>query len=294
MTTPRARARKRFGQHFLAPAWAQKIVAAINPQPGDVFLEIGPGTGALTHPLAATGASILAVELDRDLVRSLAPTLPRTVTLLSGDVLSVDVITFLRGLEPQRAVDATMGAHRPMPSARFRVVGNLPYNVATPIVLHLIELHRRHGLFADATVMLQREVADRLMARPGTKAYGALTILPSVHATVTRLLDLPPGAFKPPPKVRSSVVRLAFGPPTVSVTSDAMFERLIKGLFMHRRKTLANVLKRFAPNGPDILARSGLDGRRRPETLSVQEIARLTDLFARDQAQGPGPRAQDD
>ena len=115
------RPRKRFGQHFLAPQWAAKVVAAIDPRPGDVFLEIGPGTGALTHPLAATGARILAVELDRDLVRSLAPTLPRTVTLLSGDVLSVDVIAFLRGLEPQRAVDATLGAHRPSPPTRFRV-----------------------------------------------------------------------------------------------------------------------------------------------------------------------------
>lgn len=290
---PLHRARKRFGQHFLAPAWAAKVVTAINPQPGDVFLEIGPGTGALTHPLAATGARILAVELDRDLVRTLAPTLPRTVTLLSGDVLSLDVIPFLRGLEPQRAVDATLGAHRPAQPTRFRVVGNLPYNVATPILLHLIELHRRHQLFADATVMLQREVADRLTARPGTKAYGALTILPNVHATITRLLDLPPGAFKPAPKVRSSVVRLAFRPPAVAITSDALFERLIKGLFMHRRKTLTNALKRFAPNGLDILAQSGLDGRRRPETLSVQEIARLTDLFARDPAQGPRPMAQD-
>jgi 16S rRNA (adenine1518-N6/adenine1519-N6)-dimethyltransferase len=288
---PLHQARKRFGQHFLLPQWAAKVVKAIDPQPGDVFLEIGPGTGAITHPLAATGVPILAVELDRDLVRSLAPTLPRTVTLLSGDVLSVDVIAFLRGLEPQRAVDATLGAHRPIPPARYRVVGNLPYNVATPILLHLIELHRRHQLFADATVMLQREVADRLTARPGTKAYGALTILPSVHATITRLVDLPPGAFRPAPKVRSSVVRLAFGPPAVSVTNDALFERLIKGLFMHRRKTLANVLKRFAPNGLDVLARSGLDGRRRPETLSAQEIARLTDLFARDQASGDRPQA---
>ena len=277
---PRHRPRKRFGQHFLAARWAARVVAAIDPQPDDVFLEIGPGTGAITLPLAATGAPILAVEIDRDLVQQLAPRLPGNVTLVSGDVLALDVIAFLRGLTPQRPLDRGPAVSSPPAARRFRVVGNLPYNVATPILLHLVELHRRHRFFADATLMLQREVGDRLAAKPGTKAYGALTIFPRVHATITKLLDLPPGAFTPPPKVRSSLIRLEFGPPSVTIADEAMFERLVKGLFMYRRKTLANALKRFTPASATVLTESGLDGRRRPETLTLQEIARLADFIA--------------
>jgi 16S rRNA (adenine1518-N6/adenine1519-N6)-dimethyltransferase len=228
MTAPRAR--KRFGQHFLAAPWAAKVVTAIAPEPGDVFLEIGPGTGALTLPLAASGLPVLAVELDRDLVQHLAPRVPRNVTLLSGDILTLEVMSYLRGLAPKPAVDAPLTADRSL-RPRYRVVGNLPYNVASPIMIHLGELHRRHRFFTDATVMLQKEVADRLIAKPGTKAYGAL------------------------------------------------FERLVKALFMYRRKTLTNALKRFAPSGVAVLERSGLDGRRRPETLTIGEIARLTGLF---------------
>ncbi len=207
---PTSRVRKRFGQHFLAPAWARRVVGVIGPEPGDVFLEIGPGRGALTLPLAESGAPILAVEIDRGLVADLAPRLPPNVTLLSGDFLTTDVIAMLSGLEPQRPpqeADQSAGARR------FRVVGNLPYSLASPILFRLIDWHRRERVFADATVMLQREVADRLVARPGTKDYGVLTVMLGVHARVARKLDLPPGAFTPPPKVRSSVVRLTFGPP---------------------------------------------------------------------------------
>jgi 16S rRNA (adenine1518-N6/adenine1519-N6)-dimethyltransferase len=273
VTARRPSARRRFGQHFLAPAWADKVVAAIDPRPGDVFLEIGPGTGAITLPLAATGARILAVEIDRDLVRQLAPKLPPTVTLMTGDMLTVDVIPLLRGLEPQRPLDLEPSPRQG--ARRFRVVGNLPYNVASPILIRLIDLYRRHGVFTDATVMLQREVADRLTARPGTKAYGVLTILPAVHAATTRLLDLPPGAFRPAPKVRSSVVRLTFRPPAVVIHDEAAFERLVKGLFMFRRKTLANALRRLTPTADAALARAALDGRRRPETLDLADVARL-------------------
>jgi 16S rRNA (adenine1518-N6/adenine1519-N6)-dimethyltransferase len=160
------------------------------------------------------------------------------------------------------------------------VVGNLPYYIASPILFRLIEIHRQHGFFTDATVMLQREVADRLTAQPGTKAYGVLTIMLAVHARITRLLDLPPGAFTPPPKVRSTVVRLAFGPPTVRIRDEALFERMVKALFGQRRKTLNNALKAFDPTAPAVLALAGIDPRRRPETLTVEELARLTELFA--------------
>jgi 16S rRNA (adenine1518-N6/adenine1519-N6)-dimethyltransferase len=271
------RRRKRFGQHFLAPAWAHKVVEAIAPAPGDVFLEIGAGQGALTLPLAATGCPVLAVEIDRDLIRALAPRVPPQVTLVSGNFLEMDVLPFLTGLEPQRPAHA---AELPRPPRRFRLVGNLPYNLSSPILFRLTEMQRRDRLFADATIMLQREVADRLTARPGTKAYGALTILMQQSAQAAILLNLPPGAFKPAPKVRSSLVRLTFGEPAARVADEAAFERLVLALFSQRRKTLANALKRYDPTAPAVLALAGLDGRRRPETLQVIEIARLAELFA--------------
>lgn len=267
--------RRRFGQHFLAPEWAQKVVRAIDPSPGDVFLEIGPGAGALTLPLAATGAPILAVEIDRDLASHLATRVPGNVTLITADFLETDVVPFLAGLEPQRPPE-----HTPLARRRFRVVGNLPYNLSTPILFRLIELYRRHALFADATLMVQREVADRLGARPGTKAYGTLTVSARVHTRITPLVQLPPGAFRPQPKVRSTVVRLEFRPPAARIVDEALFDRLVRALFGARRKTLANALKQFDPRGPDVLARSGLDGRRRPETLEVADFARLAELFS--------------
>lgn len=272
------RARKRFGQHFLAPAWAHRMVNVIAPQAGDVFLEIGPGTGALTLPLAESGAPILAVEIDRDLVADLAPRVPRNVTIMSGDVLTTDVLAVLSGLEPQRPLQA--GPVSPPPARRFRIVGNLPYYIASPILIRLIEWHRREAVFADATVMVQREMADRLVARPGTKDYGVLTIMANLHARITRLLDLPAGAFKPPPKVRSSVVRLEFGPPAVRIVDEPLFERMVKAMFGQRRKTLANALKGFDATAPAVLALAGLDARRRPETLQLEEIARLAGLFS--------------
>ena len=269
--------RKRFGQHFLAAAWADKVVAAVEPAPGDVFLEIGAGTGSLTLPLAATGAPVVAVEVDRDLVALLSKRLPPNVTLVSGDFLEIDPLPIVRGLEPQRPAAWAGSAPR---ARRFRVVGNLPYNVASRIVLRLVEMHRRQAFFADATVMLQKEVADRLLGQPGTKAYGALTILTTLHVRVTRLLELPPGAFVPRPKVHSTVVRLTFGSPLARVGDEAAFGRLVKAMFSRRRKTLANALKPFHPSSAEVLAASGIDGRRRPETLQVTEIARLAELFA--------------
>ncbi len=174
----------------------EKVVAAIRPAPGDVFLEVGPGTGILTLPIAATGAPVLAVEIDRDLVANLAGRAPANVTIMSGDILRTDVLPFLSGLQPQRPAGWSGAAQ---PTRRFRVVGNLPYNISSPLLFWLLDIHRRHHFFADATLMLQREVAERLVARPSTKDYGVLTVLTTMHARVERLLDLPPGAFKPAP-----------------------------------------------------------------------------------------------
>jgi 16S rRNA (adenine1518-N6/adenine1519-N6)-dimethyltransferase len=268
--------RRRFGQHFLAPEWAQKVARVIAPQPGDVFLEVGPGTGALTLPLAASGAPILAVEIDRDLAAHLAGRVPRNVTIMTADFLNTDVLPFLSGLEPSRPP----GAAAP-PLRRLRVVGNLPYNLSSPILFRLIDLHRRHGMLADATLMLQREVAERLAATPGTKAYGTLTVSAQMHTLITPVLQLPPGAFRPAPKVHSSVVRLEFIEPAVRILDEALLDRLVRALFSARRKTLTNALKQFDPRGAEVLARSGLEGRRRPETLTIAEFARLAELFSR-------------
>jgi 16S rRNA (adenine1518-N6/adenine1519-N6)-dimethyltransferase len=269
--------RKRFGQHFLAETWARKVAAAVDPRPGDVFLEIGPGTGALTLPLAESGCPILAVEIDRDLVAALAPRVPANVTVLSGDVLTTDVAAFLTGLQPQQPPAGAPGAGT---TRRYRVVGNLPYNRATPIILALLGHFRRQRLFADATVMIQREVANRLLARPATKDYGSLTVVVGLHADVERLVDLPPGAFSPPPKVHSTVVRLTFRDPAWSIPDEAGFERLTKALFSQRRKTLLNAMRRHDPAGATALAAAGLDPRRRPETLQLGEIARLAETLA--------------
>ncbi|MCC7008887.1 MAG: ribosomal RNA small subunit methyltransferase A [Acidobacteria bacterium] len=268
---------KRLGQHFLSPAWAAKVVDAIAPQPGDVFLEIGSGTGALTRPLAARGVPIVAIEIDKRLASDLARDAPPNVTVWSGDILEMNVVPLLLGLRPQRPPGApTVDG----PGPRFRIAGNLPYYIASPILFRLVDLYREHRLFHDATVMVQREVADRLLARPRSKDYGVLTILLSLHSRITRLLDLPPGAFTPAPKVRSSVVRLEFGPPSVRIVNERMFEQVVKAMFSKRRKTLANALKACSPTAPAALAQAGVDPRRRAETLSLDEIARIVEAIA--------------
>ena len=286
MSTPlRSRPRKRFGQHFLAPAWAQKVVTAIDPSPGDRFIEIGPGPGALTLPLANTGVPVLAIEIDRDLSAELAARVPRNVTVMTADFLKVDVAPFLSGLEPQRPLGANT---EPEPPVRYRAIGNLPYNLSTPIVFRLIDLHQRQPLLTDATIMLQREVAERLAARPGTKEYGVLTITAQLHAAIDRLLELPPGAFHPAPKVHSTLLRLRFlDRPAVRVVDDALFRRLVRALFSQRRKTLQNALKRFGSNAHLVLAMARIDGQRRPETLSIAEIARIVELLAISKAPKP-------
>ncbi len=281
MSTPKRsfRARKRFGQHFLSAKWAERVVRVIDPQPGDVFLEIGPGQGALTFPLARTGAPILAVELDRDLLAELAPRVPPNVTLISGDILRTDVLPYLTGLQPQSPQGAGPKPAAP-PARRYRVVGNLPYNLSTPILFKLLEWHASAGMFADATIMLQREVADRLAAKPGTKAWGALSLYLQMDAHINVPLRLPPGAFNPPPKVHSAIAHLTFHPPSVRIADQKIFDRLVRTMFSLRRKTLNNVLKAIDPSGPAVLAIAKIDGRRRPETLSLVELASLVDLLA--------------
>ncbi len=261
----RMRTRKRFGQHFLEPVWADKVVDAIAPLPGDVFLEIGPGAGVLTRRLAPRVSRLTAVEIDRDLIAALAPELPANATIVSGDVLELD----LREILPE--------------SGPVRVAGNLPYNISSPILFRVLELASQRPV-TDATFMLQREVADRIIARPGTREYGVLSVLTQWHTDVSRLLAIPPGAFRPPPDVRSALIRMRFRPSPFPLKDPVVFERMVRSVFTQRRKTLANALAPFAASvgveSTAALTAAAIDPRRRPETLEVIEMARLADALA--------------
>ena len=261
MSLPRAR--KRLGQHFLEPVWVAKVLDAVAPTPTDRVLEIGPGRGALTRPLAPRVRSLVAVELDRDLAAALeAEALPR-VRVVQGDVLTADLDAVLAGETPP-----------------FRVVANLPYNVASPILFRLLAAAHAGARFSTATLMLQKEVADRLVAEPGGPDYGVLAIQAGLDADLTHLLTLPPGAFRPAPKVTSAVVQLRFRPPAVDVGSRAVFTKLVRGLFLQRRKTLRNALRPVARSlgveASQLIDSSGLDPTRRPQTLSIADMARLS------------------
>jgi len=273
-------AKKRFGQHFLQAAWVSKLVTAIGPKPSDVFLEVGPGPGALTRPLAAASRHIVAFEIDRDLAATLRRDAPPNVTLVEGDFLDVTADALRRTLKL-----CGIGEDEPL-----RVAGNLPYNVASPILFKLVEFFQRRLPIADATVMLQREVADRLLAKPGTKEYGVLTVLIGQWAEPERRFALPPGAFRPAPKVHSAVVTLRFRPPSPRPLDSRTFSGLVQAVFTRRRKTIANALAAF-PQSRDIrpvpaLEAAGIDPRRRPETLSGEEFVRLADAYARQESAG--------
>ncbi len=267
------RAKKHYGQHFLEPQWADKLVAAIDPQLGDRFLEIGPGPGALTLRLAPRVAHLTAVEVDSAMVETLRPKLPPNVSLVQGDFLDVDVASLDAG--------------------PLRVAGNLPYNVSSPILFKLIEMHRASRIpgprdrrapgLLDATLMVQREVAERIEAKPGGGDYGPLAILVQLHADVRRVLTLPPGAFRPVPQVHSAVVSLRFRGPAVALRDEGVFVAMVRSMFTLRRKTLSNALRPYAESrgarAGEALAEAAVDPRRRPETLQLEELARLADFF---------------
>ena len=260
------RANKRYGQHFLQGAWADKLVTAIAPAPDDWFLEIGPGPGALTLRLARYVAHLTAVEVDPEMVSELRPRLPGNVDLVQQDFLNFDLGSL--------AADTGGG---------LRIAGNLPYNAASPILIKLLAARRSGVRLSDATLMLQREVADRIEGQPGTKAFGTLSIFTQLRADVRRLMTLPPGAFRPTPKVHSAVLRLEFREPSVSLIHEPTFEALVRSIFTQRRKTLANALRPFAEargiDPRDAIARAALDGTRRPEALQITDLARLADVF---------------
>jgi 16S rRNA (adenine1518-N6/adenine1519-N6)-dimethyltransferase len=256
------RARKRFGQHFLEPAWVTRLVNAVDPRPDDVFIEIGPGRGALTQVLAPRVRKVVAVEIDRDLTAALLHAVGGNVHVIEGDFLDLDLHRITRA-----------------EAAPVRVIGNLPYNISSPILFKLLAAANEGRSLTDATLMLQKEVVDRIVAKPGTGDYGTLAIQVALVADVERLLTLPPGAFRPPPKVTSAVVRLTFRRVAEDVGSRDVFEKIVRGIFLQRRKTLANALKPVADalgqQAEDLIQRADVDGRKRPEALTLGEIARL-------------------
>ena len=262
MTAP-PRARKRFGQHFLEPAWVAKLLDSLSPAPDDVFVEIGPGRGALTIPLADRVRRIVAVEIDRDLAAILQRQFASTVTIVTADFLDLDVEELVRAEK------------KPV-----RVVGNLPYNVSSPILFKLLHAAREGRTLSDATLMLQKEVADRLSAQPGSRDYGSLAIQIALLADVERILTLPPGAFRPAPKVTSAVVRLRFRPAREDVGSLETFARVVRGVFLQRRKRLLNALKpvadSFGRSAADLIAAAHVDGTKRPEELTLRDMAQLS------------------
>jgi 16S rRNA (adenine1518-N6/adenine1519-N6)-dimethyltransferase len=257
------RARKRFGQHFLHdPTVLESIVAAVAPQAQDHLVEIGPGQGALTHLLVERDyATLDAIEIDRDLAARLRSeadlnTRPHFV-LHEVDALEFD-FTQLAGER----------------GGKLRIVGNLPYNISTPLLFHVLE---HAAVIEDLHIMLQREVIARMAAQPDEDDYGRLTVMLAPWVTVEHLFDVGPGAFKPPPRVWSAVARLTVRPEPAFAVSPH-FAPVVAEAFSHRRKTLRNALRSRLSR--EQIESCGLDPGARPETLSPQafnDLARVLD-----------------
>jgi len=248
--------RKRFGQNFLADAhYVAKIVAAIDPRDGDNLVEIGPGLAALTGPLIERAGRIAAVEIDRDLAARLREAFPPDrLALHESDALVFDY--------------ATLGP-------RLRVVGNLPYNISSPLLFHLASFE---GSLRDIHVMLQKEVVARMTAAPGTADYGRLTVMLQVRFAVERLFIVPPGAFRPVPNVDSAVVRLTpLGAQKPVLRDEALFARVVAAAFAQRRKTLRNALSALCDTAT--LVEASIDPGARGETLSVSDFVRLANAL---------------
>ena len=250
--------RRRFGQNFLVDeTYVDRIVAAVAPQPGQLVVEIGPGLAALTAKLIERAGHITAVEIDRDLAAGLRERfLPAQLTLVEGDALAFDF--------------ASLGSS-------LRIVGNLPYNISSPLLFHLAQ--QVHAV-ADVTVMLQKEVVDRMTAEPGTPEYGRLTVMLQAVFAIRRLFVVPPGAFRPAPKGDSAVARLTpLHERAPQIVDPARFARVVAGAFSQRRKTLRNALSSVC-DAPALVA-AGIDPGARGETLAVADFVRLANALAR-------------
>lgn len=250
--------RKRFGQHFLHDPWVlSRIVDAIAPQAGDALVEIGPGEGALTRPLLARIPSLTAVEIDRDLAAALVAEFPpERLRVIVADALDYDFSALPTGL---------------------RVVGNLPYNVSTPLLFHLAAFADR---VRDMHFMLQLEVVDRMAASHSTPAYGRLSVMLQRRFRIQRLFKVAPGAFRPPPKVESAVVRLTPLPAAEVVPLDErLFGTVVTRAFGARRKTLRNAL--ISLIDAQGLSALGIDPGLRPENVSPEDYTRIAIDIAR-------------
>jgi len=247
------RPRKRFGQHFLHdPAVLQRIVEAIAPARGDAVVEIGPGEGALTRPLLERLERLTVIEIDRDLAAKLSREhSPAALAVIVADVLDYDFSALPAGV---------------------RIVGNLPYNISTPILFHLARYADR---VHDMHFMLQREVVERMVARHSTPDYGRLSVMLQTRFAMKKLFDVAPGAFRPPPKVESAVVRLV---PLVQKPQcdDALLETIVRQAFSARRKTLRNAL----PLKPADYEALGIDPSLRPENLAPADYVRMAQRAA--------------
>jgi len=255
------RAKKRFGQHFLHDRNAiERIIAAVGPEPGQHLVEIGPGRGALTGRLLTAAGALDVVELDRDLI----PILQERCEALGK--LRIHCADALKFDFCQLAGEGAM----------LRIVGNLPYNISTPLLFHLFG---QHGCIEDMHFMLQKEVVERLAAEPGTGAYGRLSVMVQFYCRVEMLFTVGPGSFSPPPRVESAVVRLVpHRTAPVKVTDEAVFRQMVNQAFSRRRKTLRNALRGLVTEG-DIRA-LGLDPRLRPECISLEQFAALANEAA--------------
>ena len=255
--------KKNLGQHFLHERGViEKIVLAVDPQPGDMLVEIGPGQGALTLPLLRKHGALTVIEFDRDLITPLMESAEGIgdLTIIHKDVLKID-FGKLAGED------------------RIRLVGNLPYNISTPILFHVLE---HADAIIDMHFMLQKEVVERMASAPGSKVYGRLSVMLQAVCRVVTLFDVAPGAFRPPPKVDSAVVRLLPKPAVeISIADPVMFEALVRAAFGQRRKTMRNAVQAIC-TGEQILA-AGLRPEARAEQLTVDEFIALANFLAAQQ-----------
>ena len=256
---------KKLGQNFLIKRGiVDEIVHAAELTPGEPVLEVGPGIGTLTQGLAQSGAEVTAIELDRRLLEVLDTTLASydNVRIIHGDVLKLDVPSIMN--------------HKP-----FKVVANLPYYITTPIIMSLLESKLP---IERLVVMVQKEVALRMVAKPGTKDYGALSVAVQYYTEPDIVLDVPPKSFLPAPAVTSSVIRCVLrDKPPVDVIDEKLFFRVVKAGFAQRRKTFANTMKTTGLSKDrieELLAKANIDGQRRGETFTLQEFADVANAWA--------------
>lgn len=251
-------AKKHLGQNFLFdPTILRKIVSAAGITPDDTVVEIGPGHGRLTRMLSEAAKKVIAIELDEDLYKRLAHE-------LSG----------LGNIELAHE-DALKYPYNEL--GRFKVAANIPYYITTPLIFKLLE---HHGHLLSATMTMQKEIAERIVAKPGGREYGRLSIMVQYYGMPEIRFIVPRGAFRPVPKVDSAVVHISmYERPLVSVKNEGFFFNVVRTAFSHRRKTVLNALKGLSVDIKGKLLEAGIDPMRRPETMSIEEFARLSDII---------------